>query len=276
VIELHREVRGDGPPVVILHGLFGSLANWRSVARSLSDRFTVYSVDLRNHGRSPWDPVHTYSAMTCDLAGLLDEEGIATANVIGHSMGGKVAMNFALTYPDRVERLVVVDIGPERHDEQGELHSILHAMLAIDLDRIADRDDAESALRVGVEDPSVRSFLLMNLRRRENGSGFRWRPNLRALEENWSSLAAGVTGTVPWRGETLFIRGGRSDYLRPESEARISRLFPQAEIVSIDGAGHWVQADAPDAFVEVVSRFLERAPRNRGALFVSSRRFRAE
>jgi pimeloyl-ACP methyl ester carboxylesterase len=255
--------------VVLLHGLFGSLANWRSVARSLSERYTVYSVDLRNHGRSPWDPVHTYSALTCDVAAVLDDEGIPKAHVIGHSMGGKVAMNFALTYPERVECLVVVDIAPDRHATEGELRSILDALLAIDVERIESRDDADSALRASVADPAVRAFLLMNLRRSEDGRGFRWRPNLQSLNENWPSLAAGVTTTAPWCGPTLFVRGQRSAYIRAENEGRIVALFPNTEIVSIEGAGHWVHADAPEAFVDVVSRFLERTPRNRGARSVS-------
>jgi esterase len=260
MIELHREIRGSGPTLVILHGLFGSLANWRSVAKALADRFTVCSVDLRNHGRSPHDPVHTYSAMTCDLAGLLEDLGVGRAHVMGHSMGGKVAMNFALTYPHLVDHLIVVDVAPARYEGGAGMREVLDAMLRIEAETIASRDAADAILRTELGDSALCDFLLMNLRRNSDGAGFRWRVNLRAIDENWASLGAAVTSTTPWRGPTLFVRGGCSAYLPAESKGKIRALFPAAEIASIDNAGHWVHSEQPLAFVQVISRFLQKRP----------------
>ena len=252
-MRLHSQVVGTGPDVVVLHGLFGSHQNWQPVARRLSGRYRVHTVDLRNHGASPHhDEVH-YPLMAGDLLGFLEQAGIPRAHVMGHSLGGKVAMQFALLHPDHVDRLVVVDIAPRAYESVHE--DVFRALRGLHLSRLRTRTEADEALAAGVPHHATRRFLLTNLVPSPRG-GFRWRINLDALYAQREHLTAAVTGMVPFEGPTLFIRGGRSDYIRDVDRMTIDPLFPQARMETIEEAGHWVHVDAPDRFLECLTGFL--------------------
>jgi pimeloyl-ACP methyl ester carboxylesterase len=246
----YRSEGTAGPFVVILHGLLGSSGNWRSIARSLGETHRVYSLDLRNHGASPHVDTMTYQDMADDVRGFLDERGIDAATVIGHSMGGKTAMVLALDAPERVQRLVVVDIAPTvSHQDHGPT---LTAMTALDLRRIGRRADAEAMLEASIPDAAMRMFVLQNLA--SSPEGFAWRINLAGIAASMPALLDFPVdpATQPYTGPTRFLRGANSDYVRPADEATIRALFPHAEIVTIEGAGHWVHAEQPARFLEAL------------------------
>ncbi len=256
-IKLHyREFGTDngGTPLLLLHGLLGSLVNWQTIARRLAQRHRVVVVpDLRNHGRSPHHPDVSYPAMAGDVEALLDDLGIPSAIPVGHSMGGKVAMWLALTRPERVARLVVADIAPVCYE--GRLGELMDAMLALPLDRIQRRAEADTLLAERVPNPAVRAYLLQNLVRTE--SGWQWRTNLRALREGLDRISdfPEPPPGARYQGPTLFIHGTRSDYVKPEYLPRMKQLFPNLELVALE-AGHWVYAEQPDAFLQAVETFL--------------------
>ncbi len=253
-VELAFDDRGSGPPLVVLHGLFGAKRNWATIAKALAPRHRVLTVDLRNHGASPWDAVHDYPALAGDVARFIHTHVGGPAAVLGHSMGGKAAMVLALEEPDLVERLIVVDIAPA--PSRTTLIDALQAMKNVPLATCTRRTEAETALAESIPDPAVRAFLVQNVTTGPNGLA--WAVNLEALERNFPAIvgfpdvAAGRTFTGP----TLFVVGERSDYVRPEHHAVIRRLFPAATIEVVAGAGHWVHAEAPDAFLAVLSGFL--------------------
>lgn len=236
-----------GPAVVILHGLLGSSSNWRSIARRLAVRHRVFCPDLRNHGDSPHVHGMSYAAMAEDVLAFLDARGIDAATIIGHSMGGKTAMRLALDAPRRVGRLVVVDIAPaeSRHDHL----PTLAAMAAVDLRRVTRRADADAMLAGAIPEPGMRQFVLQNLV--SAPSGFEWRVNIPAIEAGMGDLLDFPVdaAATPYAGPTLFVRGALSDYVGPEHEPGIRALFPHAEIVTIEGAGHWVHAEQPARFL---------------------------
>lgn len=238
------------PPMVILHGLLGSSSNWRSIARRLAERHRVFTLDLPNHGESPHVDTMSYPAMAEDVRDFLDHQDIDAATLIGHSMGGKTAMRLALDAPQRVERLVVVDIAPtrSRHDHL----PWLRAMARLDLSRVSRRSDAESLLEMAIPDAAMRSFLLQNLASTANG--FAWRINLEAIQNSLPALLDFPVPTParPFAGPALFLRGAQSDYVSAKDEARIRALFPRAEIITIEGAGHWVHAEQPERFLDAL------------------------
>ncbi|TVP73881.1 MAG: alpha/beta fold hydrolase [Rhodobacteraceae bacterium] len=235
------------PKLLIVHGLFGSARNWGAIAKRLSDSREVLSVDLRNHGESPWSATHTYADLACDLADLIRAEG-GDFDVLGHSMGGKAAMVLALSAPDLVKRLLVADIAPV-----GYTHSqtpLIDAMLSLDLRAIATRGQADSALASRVDDPSVRAFLLQSLDLRADPP--RWRLNLHVLAQEMAQITGWPKPAGSYTGPTLFLSGARSDYMLPEHRPVIKALFPNARFSKIPKAGHWLHAEAPRAFEETL------------------------
>jgi pimeloyl-ACP methyl ester carboxylesterase len=245
---------GAGLPAAILHGLFGSGRNWATIARRLAARRRVITLDLRNHGLSPSADTMDYIAMAEDVHASLQALGIARFALIGHSMGGKAAMVAALRHGAEVDRLVVVDIAPVAYAPRHLGH--VRAMRALDLAPLRRRGEADAALAPAIPDAAERAFLLHNLVLDEAGA--RWRLNLAAIERAMPDLAgfpAMAAGTV-YRGPALFVAGGNSDYLLPTHEPAIRRLFPGAQIARIAQAGHWLHADAPSAFLDVVEPFL--------------------
>ncbi len=250
---LHHQSQGSGSPVLVLHGLFGSATNWRAAARQLAQSYRVITVDLRNHGRSPHHAEMTYPLMARDLEMLMDEIGLRRAAMVGHSMGGKAAMVLALTRPQRVDRLVVVDIAPTRYTHT---HApLIAAMQGLDLTTLRSRADADRLLRDRIPDVATRLFLLQNLAR-EQGR-YLWRLNLGALSAHMDDIMSFPdTGNASYDGPTLFVRGQRSDYVEARHRALIMERFPRARVVTVDDAGHWVHADQPGRLVHVLENFL--------------------
>lgn len=257
----YREV-GEGPPLVILHGLFGSAKNWTTIAKRLGAEYKIYTVDLRNHGESPWADEMSYESMASDVAALMDSLGLAQATVIGHSMGGKAAMDLALTQPERVASLIVVDIAPVPYDH-GFVHFV-DVMRRVDLKGLTRRGEVDARLADAIPEPLIRSFLLQNLT--IQGDSLSWRINLAALDANMAALMdfPKALDGHSYGGPTLFLTGGASDYVRPEHHAVIERYFPLVATHSIAGAGHWVHAAAPDLFLEQVEDFLAGPARRAG------------
>ncbi|MCC2333409.1 alpha/beta fold hydrolase [Cellulomonas wangsupingiae] len=246
-----------GAPVVFLHGLFGQGRNFTQIAKALVPDFRSLLVDLPNHGRSPWTDRFDYAA-TADLVAAHLREGFATAgpvHVVGHSMGGKVAMVLALRHPELVDRLVVADIAPATGGSLGEFAHLLDSLAAIDLTMVTRRGEADEVLAQRVDDARVRGFLLQNLR--ADGDGFRWQANLDLLRRELPVIGGfpDVGGAVLDR-PVLWVAGDRSDYVRPEHGPAMRRLFPRTTLVTIKGAGHWVHSEQPDAFVAVLRTFL--------------------
>lgn len=251
-MNLHYREFGQGSPVIILHGLMGFSDNWQTIAKGLANRHTVITPDLRNHGRSPHAREHNYPLMANDVRALMESLWVFSSAVIGHSMGGKVAMQLALEHPDLVERLVVVDIEPGKAEDN---HSgVFDALMSMDLSKMASRQDAEAYLSDRIPDHGTRQFLLKNITREENGS-FSWKMNLNALWKNYPNILAAVSGE-PYRKPALFVRGGRSDYVKDAEIPHIKALFPLAEVVTIPDAGHWVHADKPAELMQVLEGFL--------------------
>jgi pimeloyl-ACP methyl ester carboxylesterase len=238
---------------LFLQGFLGSARNWTGAAKALGEARRVFALDLRNHGRSPWAETMSFDDMAGDVAAFVDRHELSPAAIIGHSLGGKVAMRLALMRPELVRRLVVVDVAPVAYD-----HSFAHyieALRRVDLSHLQRRADADDALQPAIAAPGIRSFLLQSLV--PSGGGFSWRANLGALEANMDGLMGFVAGpgeTYP--GPTLFLAGGRSDYVRPEHRPLIAELFPAASHAVIADAGHWVHAERPAEFLAELRHFL--------------------
>lgn len=249
-----RQTGEIGQPLVILHGVFGSADNWLSVAKALGERYLVVTVDQRNHGRSPHSDDFDYEVMAADLKELLDGEGLENPVVIGHSMGGKTAMQFAMNYPAAWSKLVVVDIAPKfypiHHDQ------ILAGLNAINLTTLQNRQQAEEILARYEDNVGTRQFLLKNLYRDAATGHFGWRLNLDVLTRDIHLVGSELTGLRITTKPALFLRGSESSYVMPEDERDIRRIFPNAQLETIAGAGHWVQADQPEKFVAAVTRFV--------------------
>ncbi len=243
------------PPLLIVHGLFGSARNWSVIAKRLSDVRQVLTVDMRNHGQSPWAPSQSYEDMAGDLAEVLEDVG--PADVLGHSMGGKAAMVLALTRPELVTRLIVADIAPVtyRHSQSDKIA----AMRAVDLDAVERRSDADAQLARHLDDPALCSFFTQSLDLKEK----RWRLNLDVLGAEMEKIIGFPEVTGQFGKPTLFLTGGNSDYVGRDDRDTITALFPKARFIGIPGAGHWVHADKPKEFVAAVSEWLARseAPR---------------
>ncbi|MDP6414145.1 MAG: alpha/beta fold hydrolase [Gammaproteobacteria bacterium] len=252
----YRQYSDSGKPLLILHGLFGSLGNWGWHSKQLAEQYAVYGVDLRNHGESPHADELDYTSMADDVKQLMTSLGIDSCFCIGHSMGGKVAMQLALTQPQLVEKLIVVDIAPVTYPIGAEGHKkVLAAMAALDFDAIHSRSEAESKLAAFIQDEATRKFVLTNLQRDDSGK-YQWRLNLRAIEEHYDALRIKPNGVLAFTKPTLFVKGSESKYIRAENETEILELFPNASVKIIMQAGHWLHADKPQAFKKIASDFL--------------------
>ncbi|MFT7414051.1 MAG: esterase [Methylophagaceae bacterium] len=252
-MKLYYQTIGTGQPLVILHGLFGSSDNWRGLAKQLATTAQVITVDLRNHGHSPHSSEQTYALMVEDLAELFERLKLDKVDIIGHSMGGKVAMAFSQCYPQWLGKLVVVDIAPRQyHDEH---NGIFRALLALDLSMYTSRTEVDTALKSALPNKAVRQFLLMNLT--IIGKQLSWRINLQALYDNYPQLLEAVCDGNTIMLPSCFIRGGQSDYIGDEDEDLIKTRFPDAELVTIEQAGHWVHAEAPKQFLTKITEFLD-------------------
>jgi pimeloyl-ACP methyl ester carboxylesterase len=253
-MQLNYKEFGQGEPLIILHGLFGTLDNWVTLGKKLAEHFSVFLIDQRNHGRSPHTDVHDYPSMAEDIREFMEQHWMYEgAYVMGHSMGGKTAMQLALTYPELVKKLVVVDIAPKRYEGNHEL--IFQALLNLHPETLAERSDAEEKLAMYIPDKGIRQFLMKNLTRRAEG-GFEFKMNLPVIYEHYDDILDEIEADQPYGGPALFVKGGNSNYILPEDEPAIKALFPKAEIKTVPNAGHWVHAEQPKALLEVLRKFL--------------------
>ncbi|HRY32398.1 MAG TPA: alpha/beta fold hydrolase [Bacteroidales bacterium] len=252
-MELFFREYGQGQDFIILHGLFGLSDNWVTIARRIGEQFRVFVPDMRNHGQSPHHPVHSYPAMVADIEAFITSRVIRQPVVMGHSMGGKVAMQLALSNPELISRLIVLDISYREYNlRQQHLH-MLEAMTSLDLTAVKNRREAEEHVAARIHERRLQQFVLKNLFR--NGQVFSWRPNLTALEANLDLMAAGIGLQDTYPAPSLFIRGSDSDYLPDEDIPVIRKSFPAAQFQTISGAGHWLHADAPLALCRHIREF---------------------
>lgn len=251
-MQLFFRESGQGQPFIILHGLMGSSDNWLPQAKMLSDQYHVYSVDQRNHGQSPHDEALNYKVLASDLKDFIQQHKLEKPIILGHSMGGKTAMNFAIAHPDMVDTLIVVDIAPKYYKIHHDV--IVKGLKAVPIDTIKTRAEADQVLSEYVKEEDVRQFLLKNLSRKAEG-GFSWKINLPVIEKNLEDIGQDIQFEGTFEGPALFIRGANSNYVKDEDRDRIKQLFPKSTLVTMD-TGHWVQAEKPQEFVEVVRNFL--------------------
>jgi len=254
---------GSGPPLIILHGLYGSSDNWGTIAKKLSENFTVYLPDQRNHGQSPHSEIHDYDSMRDDLFELVNDLSLKRFFLAGHSMGGKTAIAFALKWPEMLNGLLIADISPftyesDTHSAYSQHSSILNAVISVDLDRISTRAEAEQQLSEKIPSDKIRGLIMKNLQR-TSGNTFSWKINAPSLLKNLDRIMTGIKRETDFNRQitgfpVIFLRGGDSDYI-PESDFRdILHVFPAAEIIDVPGAGHWIQVDKPDEVVKHIKR----------------------
>lgn len=245
---------GEGEPIIILHGLFGSSDNWLTQAKLLGTHYKVYSLDQRNHGQSPHSEDFDYKVMVEDLHEFIDDHQIKSPVVMGHSMGGKVAMNFALAYPEKLSKLIVVDMAPKAYNL--EHYTIAEGLQAIPVNTLSSRNEADEVLSHHIPDADVRQFLLKNLQRNSSG-GFSWKINLPVIHEKLSNVGVDLQFSGQFKKPTLFIRGARSKYISDDDRQRITEIFPQAKLETLD-TSHWVQAEKPQEFADTVMQWLSK------------------
>jgi pimeloyl-ACP methyl ester carboxylesterase len=246
---------GTGRPLIILHGLFGQSDNWNTLARQFAEQgLEVYAADQRNHGLSPWSDEWNYKVMAEDVLELIRENGLSHAIVLGHSMGGKTAMQLALDHPSEVSALIVADIALRKYE--GTNDAALKGLLSVDLSKISSRKEAEEQLSAHVPDFGTKQFLLKNLYRKDEGT-YGWRFNLAVIAAHYerSGEAVGTEGKQ-YPGPALFIRGSRSQYITDDDFTEAKKVFPSARLATVEGAGHWVHADKPKEFFEEVLHFI--------------------
>lgn len=255
-VDLSFQQFGAGRPVVVLHGLFGSARNWQSVARNLADGFSVFTVDLRNHGASPHTIQMDYAGMSADVSALVQKLDLRNVSLIGHSMGGKVAMTLALSDPDRIAQLIIVDIAPDAYSN--DYADLLAAISALDLGAISRRADAQTQLKQAIPDIEIRSFVLQNLIF-SAASPPRWRINLSAIRKGIADIVGAIPSdpAVPFNAPTYFIKGENSDRIDDGDLASIGQYFPRFELITIANAGHWPHSENPVEFLAELRVLLE-------------------
>jgi len=263
-MELFYRKEGSGPPLVVVHGLYGSSDNWVNIGKRLAEKHTVYMVDQRNHGRSPFSDSHTFNDMRDDLVEFFEKHNIEKATLLGHSMGGKAAMWFALDFPEKVEKLVIADIAPKdylllKEDSQFYLHqNILLAMQEIDFSKIKSRNDVDDFMAQKIDDVNIRQFLLKNVAKDKLNHQYKWRVNAGVLYDHLDEIVSGVNKNwledrIPISSyPVIFIRGMKSKYILPEDEPMIKEIYPDSRIIDIPDAGHWLHAEQPELFMKAV------------------------
>lgn len=257
-MKLHFRKIGEGQPLIILHGLFGSSDNWQTLGKYFAEQgFATYLVDQRNHGRSPHSDEWNYRVMSDDLKELIEDEKLEKPIIVGHSMGGKTSMQFAIDHPGMLSKLVVADISPRKYNRTQS--DVAQALLVVDLDSVKSRKEAEDILNEGINDNGTKQFLLKNLYWKEGTEQLAWRFNLEVIAENIAAASEGLniapckTCEVP----ALFLRGDRSDYITDKDNEEIKRIFPNSTVQTIANSGHWIHAEQPTAFFKAVIDFIK-------------------
>lgn len=245
--------QGNGFPTLLIHGLFGSLENLNGLAKALSGERQIIAIDVRNHGRSPHADSMDYLAIVNDFIELLDHLAVATFDVIGHSMGGKIAMLIALLHPERVNKLVVLDVAPVTYNARH--NAIFDALLSVPLDRIKGRKETDDILSTSISEAGVRQFLLKSLTKDESDN-YQWRFNLHTLHQQYDEIVAFPEIDKVFTGDTLFIKGALSDYILAEHRPQILRYFPKSKARVISGTAHWLHAEKPHMVNQSVRDFL--------------------
>lgn len=267
-MQLYSRIVGNGPPLIILHGLFGMSDNWLTVGRELARHgLTVHIPDLRNHGRSPHTETHRYPEMSDDLLDYFGQQDLQRATIIGHSMGGKVAMIFALLHPEKVEKLVVVDIAPVDYRLPGNSfhRNLIDTLLEIDLNKFHERGAIRLELERRLHDLQLAAFLAKNIARQQLAGKFRWKCNLEVLQKYLQHLHIGLDELeihAPCPVPTLFVKGNESDYYLPQHDTERLFFFPDSEVTGIDNAGHWVHSEQSERFLGAVLAFIETEPQH--------------
>lgn len=254
-VDLHYRQYGqpnNNATLVLLHGLFGASSNWGTVANQLAPNYHVIAPDLRNHGRSPHADDVSYAALVKDVIALLDKLAIQHACVVGHSMGGKLAMQMAVQHPQRVTSIAVVDMAPRVYTHNFD--TVFNAFASVDLEHLNSRADARKQMLEASLDDNIIAFLLQNLQKEHDT--WTWRVNLTALQQNYTEITGYPDGTQRYAEKAWFIYGDQSSYVLPEYHASIYATFPNAVFCPVTGAGHWVYADQPERFMHCLDRFL--------------------
>jgi esterase len=267
-MDLYFRRYGEGPPFIILHGLYGSSDNWIKIGKSLSENFEVFLIDQRNHGNSPHSLEHNYTLLKNDIVDFMEKQSIGRAVLMGHSMGGKVAMNFAADYPDRVQALIVIDIAPKSYKsllspspQAIEHMNLINSMLEVDFSLVKNRTDLDKQIMDGIPSSRIRHFLLKNVKRDRSGS-YSWKLNVKTLRDQLPAImdeldlgkfkkGKGVSGFP-----VLFVKGEKSNYISTEDISGIRTVFPAAEMTTIPDAGHWLHAEQPDLLVKTIKYFV--------------------
>lgn len=253
---LHSKIYGEdksGTPLLVFHGLFGMLDNWGSFGKEMGEFFPVHLIDLRNHGKSFHSEEMSHEVLANDILHYIEYHNIQKINLLGHSLGGKAVMQFAITHPVKMEKLIVVDISPKAYPPHHQ--GILKALESVDFEQVATRQDVEEVLQQYIPEKSVIQFLAKNLYWTEDKK-LNWRFNLRTLSEKYSEFVSNAIKFGVFAGETLFIGGAKSNYILPQDEFQIKQQFPNSSVVKISNAGHWVQAENPKDFADVVKDFI--------------------
>ena len=254
-MKLFYKKTGEGKPLIILHGLFGLSDNWATLSKTFSEKgFCCYLIDQRNHGKSPHSENFTYELMAEDLLELMNDEKINTAEIIGHSMGGKTAMFFALKHSDRIRKMIIADMSPKYYAPHHQV--IFAALKSIDILNLTSRKEAEEKLRNALSDEATIQFLLKNLYWRED-KRLAWRFGFLEIEKNVEEIGKALTADSVINIPVLFLRGERSGYITKSDEIEIKRIFPLAEIKTVPDAGHWIHAENPGGFMEMVLEYLK-------------------
>ena len=253
---LHSKIYGEdqpGIPLLVFHGLFGMLDNWGSFGKEMGEFFPVHLIDLRNHGKSFHSPEMSHDDLAHDILHYMEFHKLNKINLLGHSLGGKAVMQFAIKYPIKVDKLIVVDISPKAYPPHHQ--GIIKALETIDFEKQTSRQEVEEVLHQYIPEKSVVQFLAKNLYWTDDKK-LNWRFNLKTLSDKYTEFVSNAIKYGVYSGETLFIAGEKSNYILPQDEFQIKQQFPNASVVTIKNAGHWVQAENPTDFNEVVKDFL--------------------
>ncbi len=253
-MKLNFKVFGSGKPVIILHGLFGMLDNWQQFAKQLANNYTVYILDIRNHGKSPHSDIFNYDVMSEDLVLFLEKNNITKPSLIGHSMGGKLALKFAINRPKLLDKIIVIDIGIKKYNPRHT--SILTALNSLNLNSFASRDEIDKAISVMIKDRKIRQFLLKNIARNKSESGYHWKMNISAITKGYPNIIDKIDFPNNFEKNCLFIKGENSDYIPEADKNDIRKHIPNARFTTIPKASHWVHVENSQLLLKVVNEEL--------------------
>ena len=253
MVKLNYKTLGQGEPVIILHGLFGMLDNWQTFGKQLADEYQVYLVDQRDHGRSPHTDAYTYPLLAQDIKDFMDEHNIPEARIIGHSMGGRTAMHVALMYPELVSQLLIVDMGVKTY--KGGHEQIIDALQSIPVSEVKSRSEVDAMLAAHIPEQGIRLFLMKNLTRSKEG-GYTWKINLSLLAQSYPNIMQGIPLDQTSQIDSLFVKGGRSNYILESDKEDIQSIFAKARIETIEDTGHWIHAEKPTELLSLTKRYF--------------------